>query len=155
MSSFLVITFLIFGIAYTAYLPFHRAGIEWMNTLTKASFSPPCWLEATAWPLLYLLMSISVWLVWEKRQEQLVEKALSLFALQFLVNILWGPVVLSTQSLNLALFYICLLFPLTIMNTIVFLRVSEEAGLLLTPYVLWTAYLLCTTAVLFLNNIAR
>ena len=152
MLSFFLITLLIFEIAYGAYMPFHAKGVAWMGSLVQPAFSPPCWLAAAAWPLLYLLMAAAVWIVWNKRHEKPVEKALTVFTLQFLVNILWGPLVVNMQCLNLALLYDCILFPLAIMNTVVFCRVSEKAGLLLVPYVLWMGYFLYLLSMLWINT---
>lgn len=154
---FFIIALLIFGIAYTAYLPFHAASIAWMEKLYHPSFSIPGWLGGLIWPVMYLLMAVSVWLIWEKRQNQFnkrpVNQALTMFILQFTVNVLWGPLIVNMQNLTLALLYTGVLFLLAIMNTMAFWRVSQSAGLLLVPYILWTGYFLCIEAVVWQHSV--
>ncbi len=149
--SFFIIAVFILGIAYTAYLPFHALGITWMGTLYKPTFAPPGWLESVVWPILYLLMSTSLWLIWQKKEEQPINIALWTFLLQYLVNISWGPVIINMQDINLSMLYICALFPLVLINTRVFWHISESAGLLLVPNVLWTFYLLCVQTTIWLH----
>jgi len=38
----------------------------WYATLTKPSFSPPNWLFGPVWIILYTLIGISAYLIWEK-----------------------------------------------------------------------------------------
>lgn len=142
-----IIALSIFEIAYSAYLPFHTAGMAWMEKLYHPTFALPCWLGGLIWPVMYLLMTVAVWLIWQRRRNQInkqpYDQALVIFVTQFVVNILWGPLIVNTQNLNLALLYACTLFLLAIVNTISFWRVSKLAGLLLIPYILWTGYFLC------------
>lgn len=41
----------------------------WYATLQRPSFSPPNWLFGPAWVTLYILMGISVYLVWQKIEQ--------------------------------------------------------------------------------------
>lgn len=39
---------------------------NWYAALEKPSFSPPNWLFGPVWVLLYFLMGVSVYLIWQK-----------------------------------------------------------------------------------------
>lgn len=55
--------------------------------LTKPSWSPPASIFGPVWSILYILMGISVWLVW--REPQGTKQVLGLFIVQLCVNALW------------------------------------------------------------------
>ena len=42
---------------------------SWYPTLIKPNFSPPSWLFAPVWVLLYFLMGISLYLIWQNRAK--------------------------------------------------------------------------------------
>ena len=41
---------------------------EWYNTLNRAPWNPPSWVFGVVWPILYLLMGISLLLVWTNKK---------------------------------------------------------------------------------------
>ena len=151
MLSFLIL-FLIFGIAYAAYLPFMAIEAAWMAKIEQPVYALPGWICGIAWACMYLLMTAAVWFVLQEKEEQYVAPALGVFALQFFVNILWGPVIARSQNLDWAMIYLCALFLLVIWNMIVFWRISEVAGLLFVPYLVWVAYKLCIQTLTWQQN---
>ena len=42
----------------------------WYQSLNKLSFSPPNWIFGTVWTVLYALMSIAIWIVYEKSKKK-------------------------------------------------------------------------------------
>lgn len=38
----------------------------WYKTLDKPSWTPPDWLFAPAWTVLYVMMAVAGWLVWQQ-----------------------------------------------------------------------------------------
>jgi tryptophan-rich sensory protein len=113
----------------------------WYVTLNKPPFTPPNGLFSPVWTFLFVLMGISAFLVWSKGlDDKRVKTALSIFAVQLILNILWSVVFFGLRSPLAGLIEIVILWIaiwLTILN---FFKVSKTAGLLLLPYILWVSF---------------
>ncbi len=54
---------------------------------TKPAFSPPGWVFPIVWTILYILMALAAYRIWEQRKQgKNVKKALVLYALQLFLN---------------------------------------------------------------------
>jgi len=114
---------------------------SWYATIQKPSFNPPNWVFAPAWTLLFLLMGISLYLVWSKNwQDQEKKKALFVFAFQLLLNILWSILFFGLQSPLYAFIEIIILWLAILFTIISFYKISKPAAYLLLPYILWVSF---------------
>jgi tryptophan-rich sensory protein len=113
----------------------------WYAALNKPAFSPPNWLFGPVWTILYLMMAVAAYLVWQKGLgDKRVRLALGVFLVQLALNSLWSIVFFGWHSLWGAYAVIILLW-LTLLWTIVqFFRLSPLAGWLLIPYILWVSF---------------
>jgi len=113
----------------------------WYKTLTKPSFTPPNSLFSPVWITLFLLMGISLFLVWQKNlQDRKVKIALVFFAIQLVLNILWSILFFGLKSPLLAFIEIIILWFVILLTILKFIKVSKPAGLLLLPYILWISF---------------
>ena len=114
---------------------------NWYKALIKPEFTPPNWLFAPVWSLLYLMMGSA----WGRintifLDDKVIKRANVLFVAQLIFNALWSIFYFGAHSINYALVDIILLW-LTIIFTIYqFFIISKLAGWLLIPYLLWTSY---------------
>jgi translocator protein len=115
---------------------------QWYESLSRPSFTPPNWLFAPAWTVLYIMMGIAAGLVWLKGTGPWVTMALAAFAFQLLLNALWTPLFFGMRSPSLALVDIVLLWLAIIATIVIFWRISRPASLLLIPYILWVSFAL-------------
>ena len=114
---------------------------SWYPTLNKPVFNPPSWLFAPVWTLLFLLMGISLYLVWQKGvQTPGVKEALIFFAVQLVLNILWSIFFFGLQSPLLGLIDIIPLVVLIYLTFVKFKQIDPTAGYLLLPYLAWTSF---------------
>jgi translocator protein len=113
----------------------------WYAALTKPSFDPPDWIFAPVWTTLFVLMGISLYLVWNKGlQDKKVKISMFTFGIQLLLNVLWSFLFFGLHSPFYAFLEIIVLW-IAIMLTIVnFSRVSRTAGFLLLPYICWVSF---------------
>lgn len=139
--KFLVSIFLcqmagIIGIGFTS-----AAITLWYNTLNKPFFNPPAWIFGPVWTLLYIMMGIALFLVWEKEtQRQKKRKALLFFGLQLVLNAIWSPVFFGLRSPALGLIIIVFLWISILLTIINFYKLSKTATGLLVPYFVWVSF---------------
>ena len=113
----------------------------WYATLQRPSFSPPNWVFGPVWILLYVLMGISVYLVWLKvKKNKSVGFAVKLFWLHLIFNASWSIVFFGLQNPGLALVNIVLIWLFIIILIIKFWKINKLAGYLLIPYLLWVSF---------------
>lgn len=113
----------------------------WYTTLAKPSFTPPNWLFAPVWTVLYILMGISAGLVWSRGFHHLwVKTALYHFGFQLLLNGSWSIVFFGLQK-PLWAFFVILALILALIFTLKWFRiVSKPAAWLLLPYLAWVLF---------------
>lgn len=111
---------------------------EWYPTLVKPWFTPPDWLFAPVWTLLYVLMGIAAFVVWRQDAER--KTALAVFFLQLMLNALWTPVFFGLRSVAGGMVVMVLLLLAVAVTTVLFFRRSRLAAILLFPYLAWTAF---------------
>ena len=126
---------------------------DWYPTLVKPSFNPPSWVFGPVWTLLYLMMGIAAFLVWQKGWESgAVKTALALFAIQLILNGLWSVLFFGMRSPGLAFAEILLLW-ISIGGTMVlFWRVAPVAGMLLLPYEAWVTFAAVLNGAIWILN---
>jgi translocator protein len=113
---------------------------EWYNRLIKPVLTPPGWILGPVWTMLYAMMGVAAWLVWEKRQNDKVTISLWLFILQLGLNSLWSYLFFGLKSPGLALLDILALWVAILASLISFFRHQRTAGKLLIPYLLWVSF---------------
>lgn len=113
----------------------------WYEGLEKPAFTPPDWLFAPVWIVLYALMGIAAYLVWREGWERTtVRTALVLFLVQLVLNGLWTPVFFGAESIVGGALIIVALVVVLALTLRAFFRVRALAGWLLVPYLLWVLY---------------
>ncbi|MBN1502278.1 tryptophan-rich sensory protein [Candidatus Woesearchaeota archaeon] len=109
---------------------------QWYPLLTKPWFNPPSWVFAPVWTLLFLLMGISLYLIWKKKAD----KALIIFGIQLLLNLLWSILFFGFRSPFFAFVEIMVLWCAILLTIFSFYRINKIAAYLLIPYILWVSF---------------
>ena len=149
---------------------------SWYKYLKKPFFNPPNWIFAPVWTILFVLMGVSLYLVWIKEWEphdlSLNKKIKAwnpisqklwtgswkkanivlIFALQLFINVLWSVIFFGMHS-PVAGFFVILMLWMAILFTIMnFYRVSKTAAWLLVPYILWVSFAGVLNLFIFILN---
>lgn len=129
------------AIGFSASLVTRPQIIGWYSTLAKPSFTPPAWLFAPVWTIIYILIGISASLVWQKRDgstNYLTARAVYIIQLAF--NFSWSLVFFGFHSVIGGLLTIILLWMVILLNVRWFGKISKPAALLLAPYFIWVSF---------------
>jgi len=115
--------------------------VNWYAQLQKPSFTPPDWVFGPAWTILYLLMAISVFLVWKKGMDYpKVKQSLGLFLVQLALNSIWTPLFFGFHLILSAFIEIIILWVAILATMLAFKRISLSASILLIPYLIWVGF---------------
>jgi translocator protein len=114
---------------------------NWFSAIQKPRWNPPSYLFAPVWAMLYLLMGISLWLVWMSDTPYFKKSnAICTFFFQLFFNFLWSILFFKFHLINVALLNILVML-ITITATIVtFSAISKKASLILLPYIAWVSF---------------
>ena len=113
----------------------------WYATLQKPSFAPPNWVFFPVWTSLFIMMGISLFLVWQKGwEDKKVKTAVYIFAAQLVLNALWSAAFFGLRSPLLGLIEIIILLIVIIATILSFMEISRTAAYLLIPYILWVSF---------------
>jgi tryptophan-rich sensory protein len=109
----------------------------WYAGLVKPSFNPPAWLFGPVWTVLYVLIAIAGWRVWQRDRTGWPMK---LWWAQMALNFLWTPVFFGAHQLGLALVVILLMLAAILAFIATAWRQDRVAAWLFVPYAAWVAF---------------
>lgn len=113
----------------------------WYAGLAKPFFTPPAWVFAPAWTVLYILMGWSLFLALRNGTDRpVVRQGALLFLAQLALNLCWSLVFFGMHAIAAALAVLLLLIVLIAATVLVFRRVSVPAAWLLVPYLVWCGF---------------
>jgi tryptophan-rich sensory protein len=132
---------LCFFVAFSGSMVTTPAITSWYAGLEKPFFNPPNWIFGPVWTVLYLLMGISFYRVWNNVDSWKKEKkAITAFFVQLFLNFLWSLVFFGFEQ-PVGAFFVILLLWLAIFYTIKsFMQIDKTAAYLLIPYLLWVSF---------------
>lgn len=125
---------------------------DWYVSLNKPSFNPPNYLFAPVWTCLYLLMGISLFLIWKSPEGKDRANALIVFTIQISLNFIWSFLFFKFRLPGLALIEIGLLWISILAMIIVFSRISKPAAYLQIPYLFWVSFAAILNAAIWRLN---
>ncbi|PIZ99558.1 MAG: TspO protein [Candidatus Komeilibacteria bacterium CG_4_10_14_0_2_um_filter_37_10] len=114
---------------------------QWYQFLNKPFFNPPNWLFGPVWTVLYLLMGIAFYLIWQEKLSWSKHKMVYLsFFIQLLLNAFWSIIFFGWQQPLWAFGEILLLWAAIVITIYYFYQYQKTAAYLLLPYLLWVSF---------------
>jgi translocator protein len=113
----------------------------WYAGLVKPLWTPSPFVFPIAWSVLYLLMAISFWRVWNLEARSTARsKTIKWFLVQLALNAAWSPVFFGWHGTKTALVIIVALLLAVATTMLMAIRIDRLAAWLLAPYLAWVAY---------------
>ena len=108
----------------------------------KSPYKPPSWLFGVVWPLLYLLLGYSSYIIWNSSVVDIKTKTLYLFlyAIQVILVISWWPYFIYFPNKLFARITLILLAIFALIITILFYSINNIAAYCFIPYVVWLSF---------------
>lgn len=111
------------------------------SSIVRPPLSPTSWVFPVVWSILYFLMGVSLYLVWNSdASENEKRRAFLLFVIQLFLNFIWSPIFFNKQWFLFAFVVLVFLWVVTLLMIISFYKISKPAGLLQIPYLLWLTF---------------
>ncbi len=110
---------------------------DWYATLKKPSWTPPGWLFAPVWTMLYVAIAVAGWLVW---QQAGFGPALAVWIIQLALNGAWSYVMFGRKQIGAAMLTLCALWLFVALFAWLAWPISQTASLLFWPYLAWVSF---------------
>lgn len=118
---------------------FTMSSMNLYETINTPPLSPPGWIFPIVWSILFILMGIASYIIWESKSPN-SKTAFIVYAAQLIVNFMWSIVFFNIRAYSFAVVVIIALIILICLNIFYFSKIKGSAGLLLIPYLLWVAF---------------
>ncbi len=117
----------------------------WYDNLKKPYYTPPSWVFSIIWPLLYILMGISLERINNFPNCDIINNwclPLIYFAIQLVLNYCWSILFFKYHKIKLALYDLILLILFTLRLFFMIYNEDSIASKLLLPYIIWLFFAL-------------
>ena len=149
MGRVAIVPFILLVVGGGLLVGFLTAPGPWYEALAKPSFNPPNWLFGPVWTILYVLIAIAGWRLWQRERTG---AAMKLWWLQLVLNFLWSPVFFGLEQIGLALLIILALFATILAFLAAAWNLDRVAAWLFVPYAAWVAFASLLNASIWLLN---
>ena len=117
-----------------------RSNMEWYHTLEKAALNPPDFVFPVVWSMLYVLLALAGWLMWNHRNDKDAGSAFRIYWMQMALNWGWTVVFFEWKFIDIATAWIAVLVFAMIAFMISAWKISRPAALLVLPTILWASF---------------
>lgn len=125
---------------------------DWYPTLHKSSLTPPAIVFPIAWSILYAMIAISGWSLWQHRKEPQAKKALRFYSAQMILNWTWSPLFFSYHLIALGFYWIILTAVLTFITILLTKNNYKLSSFMLIPYFIWLIFAGYLNGVIWMLN---
>ncbi len=144
-----LILFLLLVVGGGLAIGFLTAPGEWYAGLAKPSFNPPNWLFAPVWTVLYILIAIAGWRIFEHHRGGWPMK---IWWAQLVLNFAWSPAFFAAHRIGVALAVILTLLATILAFIATAWRQDRVAAWLFIPYAAWVAFASALNAAILALN---
>ena len=107
---------------------------------TKPPLSPPAIVFPIVWIIIYALMGIVSYIVYDEGKGDKAREALTFYGLQLAVNFIWPIIFFRFEAYWVAVIVILILLALVVITALKFKEISNTAFYLMIPYIVWLLF---------------
>ena len=90
--------------------------------------------------MLYIMLALSGWFLWQRRKEPLAQKAFVIYVAQVAMNWAWTPLFFYFHLIGLSFFWIVVMLILTLILIYLTKKNFKCSSIMLLPYVVWLVF---------------
>lgn len=124
----------------------------WYQTLHKSSLTPPAIVFPIVWSILYAMIAISGWYLWQHRQQPQAKTALGFYSAQMVLNWAWSPLFFNFHLIAVSFYCIILIALLTLITILLTKNNFKFSSIMLIPYFMWLIFASYLNGVLWMLN---
>jgi len=150
----LVFLIFVFAVAFLGNL-FVGDGVnsDWYDSI-RPSITPPDWTFGVVWPILYILIAVSLYLAWINVKDNKQESVLFIvFGINLIANGLWSCLFFNLKSPLFAFFDLIFIWITIILMMFYTWKLNRRATYLLIPYFLWVSFAGVLNFMAYINSI--
>ena len=114
-------------------------GMRAYADMYKPPLSPPGWVFPIVWTILYVLMGIAAFLVFQSVGED-KKLALTLYVIQLFLNFGWSIIFFDLKAYFFAFAWLLVLWLFIYLTMKQFRQLNKTAGILMLPYLAWVPF---------------
>ncbi len=136
----------------SAYFVTQNAVNSWYRGIAKSTLNPPDWLFAPVWAVLYALLGVALYRLWQHRRDPRARRALAFFLIQLVCNYAWSFVFFGFAAFTAAFILLLVIVAFTAMAMQAAHKIDGVVVRLMAPYLAWVSFATWLTfAVMRLN----
>ena len=112
----------------------------WYYNLEKSSLTPPNFVFGIVWPILYCVIAIAGWRIFQGARSEDNRAIRTYYVIQLLLNWSWTPLFFHLQQIHLAFLCILLIILFTVLIIIKAYKKMRLVSWLMLPYLLWLIF---------------
>lgn len=105
----------------------------------NTSLNPPSWLFGVVWPILYLLLGYSAYLIY-RSNSSIKYRIFAAYILHIFLLSLWYPMYVNYQNKEKSFLGILFLLVSAIILSTIYYTINKVAAYCLIPYILWLSF---------------
>ena len=126
--------------------------VSWYPTLHQSTLTPPDIVFPIVWFILYCMLAVSGYALWQYRYQPEAKLALVFYVLQMLLNWAWTPFFFYFHWIGVSLFCITAIIILTLITILITRKTYKLSCVLLIPYFIWLLFAGYLNAVIWILN---
>lgn len=126
--------------------------ITWYSTLNKSSLTPPDIVFPIVWFILYCMLAVAGYLLWQHRHESKGRLALGFYFSQLLLNWAWTPLFFYFHWVGISLLCLVAIIILTLLTIFIARNTYRLSAILMVPYFIWLLFAGYLNAMVWILN---